>query len=495
MRLIALVTTIAFTLLFIYCAVQRLIFPHEIRWMEGGILDQVLHIRAGGALYVEPSWKFAPYIYTPLYYYVSGAASDLTGPNFISIRLISIISSLFAAVLIGLIVRKETDSSYSAWIAALFYLSAWKATGFFMDAGRFDTFFLALVLACLYCAKYMNTASGQLLAIVLGVHALLVKQTAVIACVPVVIYLFFNQTGKLRFLLPIGGFLAGSATLVFLHFYSDGWFTYYILELPKAHRYQWEKLPTLFSNSLLLTYPFILVIAGMTYWLKNEKNNYRHSFIPVLCATLLVAALLPYMHTGSAANVLMPLQGSAALLLGFCLGTLEKKPLMHTIGVILILPQLAILGYNPQAVIPGEEEKDRAEKLVKCMAAFEGPVLNTRTGFVWRAAQKEMSVHEPAVADIFRTGPSPENKAMRDAFIKKVEDQYYDAIFFGPQMTFELVETLEGHYTPTGFNFTPKAAGTKGKGYMLANTFVANRWLKDRTLPEGIGLCDALLAK
>ena len=55
-------------LLYLYAAGHRLLFPHEIRWMEGGILDQVLRIRSGEALYGEPSWEFATYIYTPFYY-------------------------------------------------------------------------------------------------------------------------------------------------------------------------------------------------------------------------------------------------------------------------------------------------------------------------------------------------------------------------------------------------------------------------------------------
>lgn len=128
------------------------------------------------------------------------------------------------------------------------------------------------------------------------------------------------------------------------------------------------------------------------------------------------------------------------------------------------------------------------------MAAFDGPVLNTRTGYLWQAAGKEMSIHEPAVADIFRTGPSPENAAMRAAFVERVAAQYYDAIFFGPQMVFELGDELEGHYASVGCNFTPLSAGEPGKGYMLSRAYVANRWLEGLTLPEGVGLCNALLA-
>lgn len=147
LRLLLLLTAAAFALLFLYSAVQRLIFPHEVRWMEGGILDQVLHIRSGA----------------PLYYYLSALVSYVTGPTFVSIRLVSLLSSGVVAFFVGAIVRRETGSNHAAWIAGLFYLSAWKATGFFMDTGRFDTLFLALVLGCLYCARYLETSAASCL--------------------------------------------------------------------------------------------------------------------------------------------------------------------------------------------------------------------------------------------------------------------------------------------------------------------------------------------
>ena len=495
LRLLALLTTASFALLFLYAAGQRLVFPHEIRWMEGGILDQVLHIRTGEPLYAEPSWQFATYIYTPLYYYLSTAVSYVTGPTFVSIRIVSLLSSVAVAALVGAIVRRETGSAHSAWVAGLFYLAAWKATGFFMDTGRFDTFFLALVLGCLYCARYYESTGGQIVAAVLGALALMTKQTAVIACVPVVIYLFFTRSDNGRFVLPVAGTLLGAAGLAYLYLSSAGWFAYYVFELPGAHRYQWEKFPDIAGNDFLLTYPFVIALGAAAFWLSRQETQHRQAFIPVIFLTLLAAALLPYMHTGSAANVLMPLQGGSALLLGFALGKLEKQPRLYPLALVLVIPQLALLGYNPQTVIPGEAEAARSIQQAECMAAFDGPVLNTRTGYLWQAAGKDMSIHEPAVADIFRTGPSPQNAAMRETFVARVNEQYYDAIFFGPQMMFELGDTLQDDYTSAGFNFTPKAAGEQGKGYMLSRAFVANRWLEDRTLPEGIGLCDALLTE
>ncbi|MHC4458094.1 MAG: hypothetical protein ACYS0I_13605, partial [Planctomycetota bacterium] len=49
----------------------RIQFPFELEWMEGGSVHQIERILEGKKLYVSPSLEFVPYIYPPLYFYVS----------------------------------------------------------------------------------------------------------------------------------------------------------------------------------------------------------------------------------------------------------------------------------------------------------------------------------------------------------------------------------------------------------------------------------------
>ena len=118
-------------------------------------------------------------------------------------------------------------------------------------------------------------------------------------------------------------------------------------------------------------------------------------------------------------------------------------------------------------------------------------MLNTRTGFLWLPAGKAMSIHEPAAADIFRTGPSPENAEMRAEFERRLTTQHYDAVMFGPQLSLELGDALAEHYVKAGYNFAPGSdiAG----GYMLANTWISKRWLAGRSLDPQRGFCEQTL--
>jgi len=482
LRIAALLSGLMLASVFIWIATKRLVFPDEVKWMEGGMLDQVLHILDGNSIYIEPSWEFGTYLYTPFFYYLSAATSLVTGPNFISMRLVSLVSTAAIAVLIALIVRRESQSVFAAAIAALLYLGAYEVSGYFMDAGRSDSLFLALVLGYVYCARYRLTVSGQVLAALLGTLALLTKQTAIIACVPVALYLFFTQQGRLRFVTPVTGVALALASLGYLQWSSEGWFSYYTLELPGAHRYQWHKFPGLTLNQFLLQYPFALAVSLVAFTLGGAAELRQSRFSLVLFFTLLTAALLPYMHTGSAANVLLPMQAGTAILLGVALSALEGRGNWLRAALVLVSIQFAYLSYNPASALPRDDFSARAQNIVQCMVAMPKPVLNTRTGFLWTRAGKPRSIHEPSAADIFRTEPTPQNAALRAEFVERIEDQYYSAIFFGPQLYTELGGLLDGHYVNAGFTLPMVDPDGSSNAYMAGYVYLSREYLGDQQL-------------
>jgi len=488
LRALLLLAGLSMTLIYLYCAVQRLIFPHEIKWMEGGVLDQVLQILAGRDLYTEPDWNFATYLYTPFYYYLSAAVSLITGPTFMSIRLVSLASSVAAAGLLMVIVQRETDSRFAGIISGLFFLSAYKASGFFMDAGRIDSLFLALVLGYACAARYLQSYPGQLLAALLGALALMTKQTAVIACVPIAIYLLAIQPARLKWVVPLTGTALAAGAMLYFYIASDGWFAYYVFELPQAHRYQWFKFPTLIGNEFLLRYPFVIAAGVGALLLTTGAQRRRAAFALLLVITLLLAAVLPYMHTGSAANVLLPMQAACALLLGIALALAEKIRRIYAAILTVTVVQFALLGYSPASVIPTAAQAQRAQQFVHCIATLPGPVLNTRSGYLWSLAGKQRSAHEPAIADIFRAGDSPEKLALQQEFLLHVQNQYYSALFLGPQLTHELESMLGEYYVDTGFNLNNDTGNSAVNGYLLSKAFVARNYIDGRTL-SGNPIC------
>ena len=76
--------------------------------MEGAMVDHVRRIMAGHKLYVQPSLRFVPFIYPPLYFYLAALVSHVLGAGLVPLRLLSFVASLGCFTLIYMLVRRET---------------------------------------------------------------------------------------------------------------------------------------------------------------------------------------------------------------------------------------------------------------------------------------------------------------------------------------------------------------------------------------------------
>lgn len=98
-------------------ALSRLTYPFTIEWLESNSLVEVHRILAGQQLYTVPSVGYVPDGYPPLYFAFSAAVASVLGPSYLSLRLVSLVSSLACFALLGRLVQRETGSA-SAGIAA-----------------------------------------------------------------------------------------------------------------------------------------------------------------------------------------------------------------------------------------------------------------------------------------------------------------------------------------------------------------------------------------
>src|SRR5260221_11806249 len=90
-------------------ALQRIGYPFDLEWMEGGAITEVRVAISGRSLFGPPSLEFTPFVYAPAYYYVSALASLFIGLRYSTLRLVSLVSILGCFVLLGRWVRDETD--------------------------------------------------------------------------------------------------------------------------------------------------------------------------------------------------------------------------------------------------------------------------------------------------------------------------------------------------------------------------------------------------
>ena len=118
LTVLAILAALGYLIVYVYIAARRMGYPYELEWIEGGFVGQVGRILAGQPVYGPPSIEFTPFIYTPLYFYLSAATAKIVGAGFLPLRIVSVLSSLVAIIGIFALVFRRSRNLTASFIAA-----------------------------------------------------------------------------------------------------------------------------------------------------------------------------------------------------------------------------------------------------------------------------------------------------------------------------------------------------------------------------------------
>src|ERR1700749_955101 len=135
---------------YLYIALSRLTYPFALEWLEGNSLVEVHRIVTGQPLYPAPTAGYVPDGYSPLYFAVSAGVARVLGGSYLSLRLVSLLSSLACFALLARLVQRETGSLAAGAGAAGLFAATYFATGTWFDVGRVDSLLLALTIGSPY---------------------------------------------------------------------------------------------------------------------------------------------------------------------------------------------------------------------------------------------------------------------------------------------------------------------------------------------------------
>jgi hypothetical protein len=416
LRTSALIGGLAFIAAYLFVACSRIGYPFELEWMEGESFDHARRILAGRALYVAPSLSFVPFIYTPLYFYVSAAVAQIVGASLLPLRLVSLASSLGCLALIAAIVRGETRSWRPAILAAGLFAATFRHSGAWFDLARVDSLFLALLLAGVYALRARPTHRSFALAGILFGLSFLTKQAAL--PVIAVMTIFAIRAGgrhSLSFAACGWGVIAGSTFL--LNRMSDGWYVYYVFDLPGQHPILPGKISGFWLGDLAGRLPVAAAVA--TGWIlsRSAASRGRKTFYLLLGAGMVGTSYFGRLHEGGYENVLMPADAFLAVMFGIATsgwlsaghqaspsespGTSDRPGRESLVYAAWIL-QFGLLLYNPRAQIPRSADADAGRSLVRILSEVQGDVLIPSHGYLAVMAGKESHAHLMAIRDVTR---------------------------------------------------------------------------------------------
>jgi 4-amino-4-deoxy-L-arabinose transferase-like glycosyltransferase len=410
-RYVLLCVALSYIAIYVVLAVLRIQYPFELEWMEGGSVDHVRRILAGDRLYVKPTLEFVTYIYTPLYFYLSSAVSWVLGIGFLPLRLVSFLSSLGCFAVIFLIVRRETGATYAGVLAASLFAATYRLSGAWFDIARVDSLFLLLLLLAVYVIRFSVSNRAYVLAGILLWLSFMTKQTALIIALPLMLHAAYRNWRRSCYLISTVIATVAVSTLALDHIH-DGWYMFYIYDLPRGH----EIIPGLFLHfwlkDLFLPLPVACALCGSYLFAGlRHANRGRMLFYPVLALGMLGGALSSRLHLGGYDNVLFPAYACVAIVFGLAVyrisGLLGGQ---HTagarLGVILItvscLIQFGILKYDPVDQVPTSKDLLAGRELIDMISRVEGEVLIPDHGFLPYMAGKRTYAHRMAIYDVLR---------------------------------------------------------------------------------------------
>src|SRR5919106_5816173 len=443
LRYLLMVGAAWFILTYIIIAILWLQYPYELEWMEGGMVDHAQRVLSGQKLYVRPSLEFVPFIYTPLFVYLSAIVSKATGIGFEPLRLVSFVSSLGSFLLIFVIIHRETGNKFAALLSAGLFAATFRIGGAWFDIARVDSLALFLLLLGTYVLRFYRPPLAYIAAGLILSLSFLTKQSALAVIVPLALYCVLQNRRQSPFYIATAVIILGLTTLA-LEYLHDGWYSYYIFELPRQHALLPGKYLGFWQDDLLELLPIATTMA--IFYLVSQfsaSNKDSALFYSLFAAGMLGSSWFSRLHTGGWDNVLIPGYAAIAILFGLSFHSLlqffrsesvEKRLVVEAFVILAAVIQLATLIYNPVEQVPTQKDLDAGNEFVNVLRQIEGDVLVTHHGFLPQLADKNSYAHWAAVVDILRGDKErPEARIMFNDLQKAIEEKRFGAIILNSE--------------------------------------------------------------
>ena len=395
-------------LAFLYAVLKRIGYPYELEWMEGSMVDHVNRLVDGKQIYVPPSIEFAPHGYPLLFFYSAWILSEIFGPGFVPLRLVSVFGTVTALTFVFLLVRRETRSGYYGLIAAGVAAATYPLSGTFFDIGRIDAIALGTYCAAVYFLRCAQTARMAMFAGLLYGTTYLAKQVA-LPCFPAfVLYLLLFQR---RLLLPFAGtaLAVGLGATLLMNLSHDNWYGFYTVIFQTGRGVNWSWILLTFQGDFAVM--SIASVFALTYLIArfdwHEDRSGAAFYLFLFGATIGTSLISRCLSLGAYVNVLMPAYVILALGLGLGLSAIVQRAQASerpVAGVALLafgaaLVQFVFLAYDPRDEVPSAQDEAAGDQLVEWMRGVDGDVFLVGHGFLGTYAGKPAHVHTVGIYD------------------------------------------------------------------------------------------------
>jgi hypothetical protein len=421
-----------FLLLFLYSAVRRMRYPFDLEWVESGMVMSLRNIVQGRGLYTAPSLDYVPYLYAPLYFYLAAGLSKLTGVSFLTLRLLSVLSTLGSCGLIYAFVLMETRRRLAAVAGTGLFLACYPLTGNFYDIGRVDSLFVFFLLLALFFLR----RGHPVLSALAWVLCFQTKQSIL----PVALVLLcIDWKNPRRTVQGLGTFtIVLGASMFWINHATGGWYTYYLFHIAGGFGILWREVFLFFPNDVLAPMGIVLlfclaacIFVGVD--LRSEAGRFYGAVTFILVGAIGYVAA----HAGASSNAYMPVYAWFAVLFGVALhrllAFLESAPNPQApLAILLVLTaaaiQLGMFLYNPGRFLPTAEVLQGRQRFIDQLRATPGDVYVYSHPYYAVMAGKGAHAGSESIGAVLYGPPTEVAAKLRVEFEASVHAHRYSAI-------------------------------------------------------------------
>jgi hypothetical protein len=440
--------------LFCWCAWKRAPYPFELDWMEGCMVNHVARLLDHKGIYVRPSLEFVPYIYNVLFYFASSLVARIVGVGFLALRLVSIAATLATFALIFSLVRRETRSVLPSVLAAGLYAGTYPIVYSWLDVGRVDCLALALSLSAIYVARSATKPPALVASALLTALAFATRQNALVL-LPALSLFFAIRLGPRRALwFTLTSAVVMLTGVALLNRATDGWYTFYVFQLPFLHPFENGLMPSFWRDELIGV-QMCAVILGLYLFLSPSPSSARLDRVFHLLAggSLVCMSFLARLHVGCFLNDDLPMYVALAVWFGLGLAAvlddaarIGASATAVAWGFVLCLSVGWV--YDPRPWIPTVADRARAERLLGELSAQRGEVLLPQHSSLAARVNKPEFAHDMALQDLLRMERDPRGilPPLRAEIEEALRTKRFGAILLDGVWTFE--KEMEHDYHP-----------------------------------------------
>jgi hypothetical protein len=415
-------------------ALVRMRYPFELEWMEGGVVDHVRVVLAGRPLYREPSLAFTPYIYTPLYYYVSALVSSVVGVGFFAPRLVSTLAMVGNMGMIAKLVRGESGDRLSALVAMGLFAATFRQSGTWMDLARVDSLCTFFVLFAAYLARHGRSWRAAAGTGVLLFLAFFTKQSALgLAAAIVAGATWMAWRRGLLIAAVFGGLTLG--TILVMNRMTDGWFGYYVFDVPSHHGLRWYSWRSMLLDPFWRAFPVPLLLALLALRVDVAEAPRGPT---VLRAGLAFASFIggysSLLHEDGFVNVVIPFYALVAAEAGIGLGWIARsagptRAALQQVVLVAVALQFGALAWESRETLPKDADVAAGRHMLERLRARSGEVLLLGSGFYGpMAGHPEIHAHTMALFDVFKTHDPSRTGTLLASLVAEIHSRRFSAI-------------------------------------------------------------------